>query len=465
MIFVTRAGSATEAAVCRRERAFSPKNKARRVKIEILSRLSPARIRQVRFGALALALSGAAFGTLGVVGPESVPSAPVSQALSLAGSAVISIGEEDRGVFREERIQRGDTLASILERLGVDDQAAFQYLRSNPAARVLSNNLRPGKTIRAETGSDGEFVSLSYAVSPTEILKVAKDDNGFTAAKTEIPLDKRVHMRAAEIRHSLFASADAIGLPDSVTMQVAEIFSGDIDFHKDIRRGDRFRVVYEMLYHEGEFIRAGRVLAVEFVNNGKTFAAVWYESPDSKDVSGYFTPDGKNLRKAFLRSPLEFSRVTSGFGGRMHPIFQTWKQHTGVDYAAPAGTRIRAVADGVVEFSGKQGGYGNAVVIRHQGQYSTLYAHMSGFGPGVTKGARISQGDTVGFVGQTGWATGPHLHYEFRVASVAVNPLTIALPAALPLEERHLADFRLRAQPSMTRITMMRTTAQFAALD
>jgi murein DD-endopeptidase MepM/ murein hydrolase activator NlpD len=439
--------------------------KTNHVKTKILSRLSPARIRQLRFGALALALSGAAFATLGVVGPDAVPTTAATRALSLTSAAVVSIDDEDRGVFREERIQRGDTLASLLERLGVNDQAAFQYLRSSKDARPFSGNLRPGRTIRAETGSDGELVSLSYALSPTEILKVSKDDAGFSATKGELALERRVHMKAAEIRYSLFGSADAIGLPDSVTTQVAEIFSGDIDFHKDIRRGDRFRVVYEMMYHDGEFVRAGRVLAVEFVNNGKTFAAVWYENPENKESAGYFTPEGKNLRKAFLRSPLEFSRITSGFGGRLHPIFQTWKQHKGVDYAAPTGTRIRAIADGVVDFAGKQGGYGNVVIVRHQGQYSTLYAHMSGFGPNMSKGTRVGQGDTVGFVGQTGWATGPHLHYEFRVAAEAVNPLTIALPAAIPLEDRHLADFRLKALPSMTRIAMMRNVAQFATLD
>ena len=441
------------------------KIKTYRVKNEILSRLSPKQKRQLRFGALALAFSSATFATLGVVGPHSVPTTLVSESLPLAAPEVVSIDAEDRGVFREERIQRGDTLASVLGRLGVDDPAAFQFLRSSPDARALAGNLRPGRTIRAETGSDGELVALSYPLSATEVLKVARDDAQFSATKAEIKLERRVHMKGAEIRHSLFGSADAIGLPDSVTTQIAEIFSGDIDFHKDLRRGDRFRAVYEMLYNDGEFVRAGRVLAVEFLNNGKTFAAVWYEHPDNRDAAGYFTPDGKNLRKAFLRSPLEFSRITSGFGGRMHPIFQTWKQHKGVDYAAPSGTRIRAVADGVIDFAGKQGGYGNVVVIRHQGQHSTLYGHMNGFGAGIKTGARVGQGDTIGFVGQTGWATGPHLHYEFRVASEAVNPLTIALPTAIPLDDKYLADFRLKAQPSMTRIAMMRTTSQFAALD
>ena len=421
--------------------------------------------RQLRFGALILAASGAAFATLGAIEPDAVPTVAISSALSLAGAQVVNLDDEDRGIFREERIQRGDTLASILARLGVDDPAAFQYLRTNPQARSATGNLRPGRNIRAETGADGELVSLSYALSASEIVRVEQDGDSFKTSKMEMPLERRVQMTGAEIRYSLFSAADAIGLPDSVTMQIAEIFSGDIDFHKDLRRGDRFRVVYEMLYHEGEFVRAGRVLAVEFVNNGKTFSAVWYENPDDREAAGYFTPEGKNLRKAFLRSPLEFSRITSGFGGRLHPIFQTWKQHRGVDYAAPSGTRIRAVADGVIEFAGKQNGYGNVVVIRHQGQYTTLYGHMSAFGPGISKGARVGQGDTVGMVGQTGWATGPHLHFEFRVADNPVNPLTAAVPISMPLNARNLADFQVKAAPVMTRIAMMRSIGQYAALD
>ena len=421
--------------------------------------------RQLRFGALILAASGAAFATLGAIEPDAVPTVAISSALSLAGAQVVNLDDEDRGIFREERIQRGDTLASILARLGVDDPAAFQYLRTNPQARSATGNLRPGRNIRAETGADGELVSLSYALSASEIVRVEQDGDSFKTSKMEMPLERRVQMTGAEIRYSLFSAADAIGLPDSVTMQIAEIFSGDIDFHKDLRRGDRFRVVYEMLYHQGEFVRAGRVLAVEFINNGKTFAAVWYENPDDREAAGYFTPEGKNLRKAFLRSPLEFSRITSGFGGRLHPIFQTWKQHRGVDYAAPSGTRIRAVADGVIEFAGKQNGYGNVVVIRHQGQYTTLYGHMSAFGPGISKGARVGQGDTVGMVGQTGWATGPHLHFEFRVADNPVNPLTAAVPISMPLNARNLADFQVKAAPVMTRIAMMRSIGQYAALD
>jgi murein DD-endopeptidase MepM/ murein hydrolase activator NlpD len=319
-------------------------------------------------------------------------------------------------------------------------------------------------------------VALSYNLSATEMVTVEHAGAGFKVVKSDLPLEKRVEMKSAQIRTSLFGAADAIGLPDSITTQIAEIFAADIDFHKDLRRGDSFRVVYEMLYNEGEFIKAGRVLAVEFVNNNKTFAAVWYEGEPGvgdknegekagETPSGYYTPDGNTLRKAFLRSPLEFSRITSGFGGRLHPILNTWRQHTGVDYAAPMGTDIHSTADGVIAFIGQQTGYGNVIEVRHQGQYSTLYGHMSRFEPGLVKGSRVSQGDVIGHVGMTGWATGPHVHYEFRVAEVPVNPLTIALPQTFPLEGRHLAAFKLKAAPLMDHLALVRDVRQYASID
>jgi murein DD-endopeptidase MepM/ murein hydrolase activator NlpD len=441
------------------------------VKTTILSRLSPKQKRQLRFGAIALAASGAAFATLGNVEPDSIRTTPLSLALTLEHPQVASMDEETRGIFHEEKVQRGDTLGSLLSRLGVNDPQAFKYLRSGQEAGVIARNLRPGRSFRSETGSDGSLVSLSYNLSPTEIVRVERAGEGFKIGTQELALERRVAMKSAEIRSSLFGAADAVDLPDNVTTQVAEIFAADIDFHKDIRKGDRFRVVYEMLYHEGEFIRPGRVLAVEFVNNNKTFSAVWYEGEKTANAgpddtpSGYYTPEGKTLRKAFLRSPLEFSRVTSGFGGRLHPIQNTWRQHTGVDYGAPTGTNIRSTADGIITFVGQQNGYGNVIVVRHQGQYSTLYAHMSRFAEGMTKGTRVSQGDVIGHVGMTGWATGPHLHYEFRVADVPVDPLTVALPQAFPLEGKHLAAFKLKAAPLMDRIALVRDVRQYASLD
>jgi murein DD-endopeptidase MepM/ murein hydrolase activator NlpD len=441
------------------------------VKITILARLSPKQKRQLRFGAIAFIASGAAFATLGSSEPETVTTKPLIQALALSHAEVSSLEQAGRGIFHEEKVQRGDTLATLLSRLGVNDPEAFKYLRSGGDSRVITNNLRPGRSFRSETGSDGELVSLSYNLSPTEVVKVEREGTDFKVTKSELALERRVAMKSGEIRSSLFGAADAAGLPDPVTNQIAEIFSADIDFHKDIRKGDRFSVVYEMLYNEGEFIKSGRVLAVEFVNNNKTFSAVWFEGttakgdPDAETPSGYYTPSGNTLRKAFLRSPLEFSRVTSGFGGRMHPIHNTWRQHTGVDYGAPTGTHIRSTADGIITYIGQQNGYGNVVVVRHQGQFSTLYGHMSSFVAGMTKGTRVSQGELIGYVGQTGWATGPHLHYEFRVADVPVNPLTIALPQAIPLEGKHLAAFKLKSAPLMDRLALVREVRQVVALD
>ena len=207
------------------------------------------------------------------------------------------------------------------------------------------------------------------------------------------------------IKTSLFAATDAAGISDAVAVQIAEVFSTDIDFHRDLRKGDRFAAVYEIQYHQGEPVKTGRLLSAEFVNNGKTFQAVWFQNPDGE--GGYYTPDGKNFRKAFLRSPLEFSRVSSGFTmARFHPVLQTWRAHKGVDYAAPTGTRVKATADGVIEFVGKQGGYGNLVVLRHQSKFTTWYGHLSGFAQGMQKGKRVAQGDVIGFVGSTGVARG-----------------------------------------------------------
>jgi len=229
-------------------------------------------------------------------------------------------------------------------------------------------------------------------------------------------------------------------------MQLADVFGGDVDFHRDLRKGDQFTVVYELHHLAGRPVRAGKVLAAEFVSRGKAYRAIHYGN-------GYYAPDGNNLRKAFLRSPLEFSRVSSGFGMRMHPLAKAWRAHQGIDYAAPTGTRVRSVGDAVVDYAGPRGGYGNVVILRHHGQYTTVYAHLSRIA--VRRGARIGQNDTVGFVGQTGWATGPHLHYEFRIAGQARNPFSVAMPAALPVPAQELATFRSHAAPLITRLDLL----------
>lgn len=237
---------------------------------------------------------------------------------------------------------------------------------------------------------------------------------------------------SGEIRSSLFAATDEAGIPDAVAVQLAEIFSGVIDFHRGLRKGDRFWLVYEQNLRDGEAASSGRVIAAEFSNGDATHSAYWFEPRGQRGA--YYTADGKSLRRQFLMSPLEFSRVTSGFSAaRFHPVLQEWRAHRGVDYGAPTGTKVRATADGVVETASYSGGYGNLVVIAHGGNYSTAYGHLSGFGPGIRKGARVNQGDTIGFVGATGLATGPHLHYEFRVKGAQIDPRSVRMAEVAPL--------------------------------
>jgi murein DD-endopeptidase MepM/ murein hydrolase activator NlpD len=342
---------------------------------------------------------------------------------------------------REERFQRGDTLAGVLSRLEIADSEIRGLVRLRPMQQ-----LRPGSFLRAEVSPDGIPSSLSFLTARDTLMQIVSEGGTYRVGEVASPLQPRVMMKSGVIRSSLFAATDVAGVPDAVAMQIAEIFSGDVDFYRDLRKDDRFAVVYEEHHFAGTPVRAGRVLSAEFANNGRTFRAVYYNK-------GYYTPDGKNLRKAFLRSPLEFSRVSSGFGMRMHPIARAWRAHKGIDYAAPQGTRVRAVGDGIVEYAGPRGGYGNVVILRHHGQYSTVYAHLSRIA--VKRGVRVEQNDTIGFVGQTGWATGPHLHYEFRIGGQARNPLSIAMPAALPVPAAELPAFRAHAAPLLTRLDLL----------
>jgi murein DD-endopeptidase MepM/ murein hydrolase activator NlpD len=260
----------------------------------------------------------------------------------------------------------------------------------------------------------------------------------------------------------LFAATDSAGLSDMVALQLAEIFSSEIDFHRDLRPGDRFGVVYEALYNEGEVVRTGRILAAEFTNDRETYRALYFR--DNQGRGGYFTPDGRNVRKAFLRSPLEFSRITSGFSqARLHPVLNVWRAHKGVDYGAPVGTRVRVTADGRVQFVGRQGGYGNLVVVRHNNGYATAYGHLSGFAKGLRPGQRVSQGDIIGFVGKTGLATGPHLHYEFRVGGVHQNPLRFATPPGQPIARDARAAFDETSHTLLERLELIRDMTLAAA--
>lgn len=371
-----------------------------------------------------------------------------------------ALGQTSQVFMHEEKIRSGDTLAAVFARLGIDDEKAEAFIKSNPAAREILK-LKPGKRLRAKTNGDGDLQWLSSLVTDARdanslTLVVARDGDKFTAAQAPARLERRVEMHSGQIRSSLFAATDTAQIPDAVAKQIIDMFATDIDFASDLQRGDRFDVVYETFWDNGEFVRAGRILAGEFTNGGTTYRSVWFDDPTASQGGGYFSFDGKSLKKAFLKSPLEFSRVSSGFSMRVHPISGQWKQHKGVDFAAPVGTPIRAAADGVVHFSGQQSGYGNVVVLKHWSNYSTAYAHMSRFAAGIHTGTKIHQGDLIGYVGMSGWSTGPHLHYEFRVDDVPRDPLAVDIPNAQPLTSAEMQRFRNVANDMSHRFALLR---------
>ena len=339
----------------------------------------------------------------------------------------------------QERVLRGDTVAALFERLGVRDAKALDFLRTDATGRLIFRQLVPGRTLQAETSSEGDLLTLRYFVNSGSLLEVSRTAEGLRARQRVISEAPRVVYKTATIRSSLFAATDAAGIPDAIAMQIARVFATDIDFHSDLRRGDHLSVIYEMVYEAGELVAPGRILAAQVVNDGRVYHAVLFK--DDEGNEGYYSLDGSNRAKAFLRSPVEFSRVSSGFGTRFHPIFKNWRAHTGVDFAAPKGTRVLATADGHVVSAGWRGGYGNAVEIRHGSGITTLYGHLSAFASGIHAGTRVQQGQAVGYVGATGYATGPHLHYEFRIAGVFQDPLRVALPKAEPVPARLRAQF------------------------
>ena len=403
--------------------------------------------RKMLFAAFGLSLI--AFGAAGVA-PLAPDAADLPVTLRVEELGVPDLGSQvqamqgSAGQFvAEERVRSGDTLDALLDRLGVEDRSASSFIRTDSQARALAN-LKPGRRIQATVTADGKLLSASTLLNDNrddiKRLVIQRSDQGFTASQEAIKLERHIEMRSGEIRSSLFAATDAAQIPDAIAMQIVEIFSSDIDFASDLRRGDRFQVIYETLWQTGEPIQSGRVLAVEFVNDGKTHQAIWFNEADASQ-GGYYDAEGKALKKAFLKSPLQFSRVTSGFAMRVHPISGLWKQHKGIDFAAPVGTPIRATGDGRIEFTGSHGGYGNMVVIQHSGSYSTAYAHMSHIASGLKRGARVSQGDVIGYVGTSGWSTGPHLHYEFRVNNDARDPNSIGAQQTQSLAGMHLQKF------------------------
>jgi murein DD-endopeptidase MepM/ murein hydrolase activator NlpD len=406
-----------------------------------------------------------AFGAVGVapIAPDAadLPVRSVQEDLNLPTLAqqIAQFTPDAQTFISEERVRSGDTLATLLQRLGVNDEAASNYIKSDSRARALMQ-LRPGRRVQATVDATGVMQSISTTVTdgrdnPYRNIVVTREGERFRTDDVAAPIEKRVEMRMANIRSSLFAATDTAQIPDAVALQLVEMFSTNIDFASDLRRGDNFSVVYETYWQGGDYLRAGRVLAAEFKNAGATYQSVWFDEPGSRQGGGYYGFDGKSLKKAFLKSPLEFSRVSSGFSMRVHPLSGKWKQHKGVDFAAATGTPIRAAGEGVIEFAGAQGGYGNLVIIKHWSNYTTAYAHMSRFAANIRKGTKISQGEVIGYVGSTGWSTGPHLHYEFRVNNQPRDPMTVDIPNAQPLAGAELQRFRAVAGDMTHRLALL----------
>ena len=374
-------------------------------------------------------------------------------------------------LFRTEITRSTDTADALLKRLNISDPAAAAFLRNDANARLVLAG-RPGKTVTAEASDSQQLLKLSmrWPTDDAAVFKrltIERQGSGFAARVDDAPYNSSAHLASGTIQSSLFAATDEARIPDAVAVQLAEIFASDIDFRQSLRKGDRFNVVYETLEADGEALRTGRVLSAEFVNAGKTYQAMWFQPP-GKDASGapnrggYYTLDGQSLRRAYLGSPLQFSRISSGFSMRFHPILQKWRAHLGTDFAAPTGTPAHAVGDGVVTFAGVQNGYGNVVFVKHRNSDETVYAHLSKIL--VRQGQRVNQNDTIGLVGSTGWATGPHLHLEFRVNGKQQDPMTMARQSeTVPVPLAAQAYFRQLASGVKNQLLAAATITQTRA--
>lgn len=411
-------------------------------------------------GALATVLLGTGVTAFGVapLAPDAAD-LPVTQVVESVQalptrSQADALLDHSFSLYRTDTTRSSDTAESLLRRLNIADPAAAAFLRQDGHARQFILG-RAGKAVTAEANDSQQLLKLSmrWATDDENFFKrlvIERQGTGFISRVEVAPYTRSSRLAAGVIRSSLFAATDEAGLPDAIATQIADIFSGDIDFNRSLRKGDRFSVLYETMDADGEPLRVGRVLSTEFVNAGKSLQAMWFRDetqppgPKGEVKGAYYSMDGKSLRRAYLASPMEFSRVTSGFSMRMHPIHNTWKAHLGVDYGAPTGTPVRSVGEGVVEFAGSQNGFGNVVYINHGKGHTTVYAHLSRIN--VKRGDRVSQGQHVGAVGATGWATGPHLHFEFRINGVHKDPIMIARQSeSVPLSAAAMPAFRQMA--------------------
>lgn len=427
-----------------------------------LRETDPARLWRMASVAIGSAVGMAtAIAVVPGAGEAPIPTETIIQQL---GTPPVSISRHDEPPFiREDRVRAGESLGAALRRLGVSDSAQIAQANSQKILKQLDGAFRPGAILTVTTSAEGRLHSASVATPGADITPVIEPIAGkLEVIQKALELETRVHMQGGTIQSSIFSALETAGLPDSVASALSDIFGDSIDFHTDLRRGDRFNVIYEVLHHQGRAIRTGRILAAEFINRGVHHSAYLFRDADGNE--DYYSLDGRSHKSGFLRSPLELSRVSSGFSMRLHPVLGSWREHKGVDYSAPHGTAVKATSDGIVEFVGQQNGYGNFIVLRHGEKYTTAYGHLSGFAGGLKPGNKVRQGEIIGFVGSTGWSTGPHLHYEFRINDVHQDPLTVSLPSAAPLTKAELRAFEAQTAPLAAQLAQLQQS-RTALLD
>ena len=394
--------------------------------------------------------------------PELQPEVSVVETPAVVAKAAPATATESRAVaptdsdanWHEVTVKSGDSLATIFNRLDISAQQLHAVLEEGGAAHNLKK-IHPGQKLRVLTSEKQGLVKLSYPIDKLSTLEVSRNGEAFDISTTHRTPERREVSASATINSSLFLAANKAGMSDNITMELAGIFGWDIDFALDIRKGDSFTVLYEEIYLDGEHIDNGEILAAEFINQGKRYQAVRYT--DAGGRTDYYALNGESMRKTFLRTPVEFSRISSRFStGRKHPILNKIRAHKGVDYAASTGTPIKSTANGKIIHIGNKGGYGKTIIVQHGTRYSTLYAHMSKYRGGLKKGSRVRQGQTIGYIGSSGLATGPHLHYELRVDGTHRDPLRVKLPGADPLNEKYMADFNSKAKALIAQIDLVR---------
>jgi len=386
---------------------------------------------------------------------------PIEQPLPPERIEVVDHSQQ-QSTAKTEKVRPGDNLSLIFKRAGLTDRTMIELLNSNNGKKLAS--LYPGHTLTFELSSDNTLNKLTYVVDRLHSFSYTREESGFSYQEHAREPDTMLSTRAATIEESLFLAGKEAQLDDRLVMELAGIFGWDIDFMLDIRKGDSFRVLFEEKYLDGQKIGNGNILAAEFVNRSKTFRAVRYE--DSQGNAQYYTPTGETMRKEFLRTPIDFARISSHFNlNRKHPVLNRIRAHKGTDYAAARGTPIKAAGDGKVIFAGRKGGYGNVVIIQHGQTYKTLYAHISKFRKGIRRGTRVKQGQVIAYVGSTGLASGPHLHYEFHVNGAVRNPVTVKLPKAqsVPKEERQ--RFYNQTQPLLAELNPQGRQTKVATTD